>query len=153
MFVIDSNKEELAIKEANVLGIPVVAILDSNSNPNGIAFPVPGNDDASRAIRLYCDSVAQAIGEGRAAAGLRQAGPISARWSSRRSKLRSTPKSSSLPFAGGDRGVGLLFRSAVPHIRTPSPSREREGGQEGRKIWLRSRPQASRNCANARAPA
>lgn len=65
MFVIDSNKEELAIKEANVLGIPVVAILDSNSNPNGIAFPVPGNDDASRAIRLYCESVAQAIGEGR----------------------------------------------------------------------------------------
>ena len=61
MFVIDSNKEELAIKEANVLGIPVVAILDSNSNPNGIAFPVPGNDDASRAIRLYCDAIAEAI--------------------------------------------------------------------------------------------
>src|SRR5919107_2337828 len=65
MFVIDSNKEELAIKEANVLGIPVVAILDSNSNPQGIAFPVPGNDDASRAIRLYCDAIAQAVGEGR----------------------------------------------------------------------------------------
>src|SRR5215203_3788292 len=60
MFVIDSNKEELAIKEANVLGIPVVAILDSNSDPNGIAFPVPGNDDASRAIRLYCDAIANA---------------------------------------------------------------------------------------------
>ena len=60
MFVIDSNKEELAIKEANVLGIPVVAILDSNSNPNGIAFPVPGNDDASRAIRLYCEAIANA---------------------------------------------------------------------------------------------
>ncbi len=60
MFVIDSNKEELAIKEANVLGIPVVAILDSNSNPNGIAFPVPGNDDASRAIRLYCEAIATA---------------------------------------------------------------------------------------------
>jgi small subunit ribosomal protein S2 len=65
MFVIDTNKEELAIKEANVLGIPVVAVLDSNSDPSGIAFPVPGNDDASRAIRLYCDSVAQAVGEGR----------------------------------------------------------------------------------------
>ena len=58
MFVVDTNKEELAIKEANVLGIPVVAILDSNSNPNGIAFPVPGNDDASRAIRLYCEAIA-----------------------------------------------------------------------------------------------
>jgi small subunit ribosomal protein S2 len=66
MFVIDSNKEELAIKEANVLGIPVVAILDSNSDPQGIAFPVPGNDDASRAIRLYCDAVAQAASAGRA---------------------------------------------------------------------------------------
>jgi len=65
MFVVDTNKEELAIKEANVLGIPVVAILDSNSDPSGIAFPVPGNDDASRAIRLYCDAVAGAIGEGR----------------------------------------------------------------------------------------
>ncbi|WP_310468280.1 30S ribosomal protein S2 [Sphingomonas sp.] len=65
MFVIDSNKEELAIKEANVLGIPVVAILDSNSDPQGIAFPVPGNDDASRAIRLYCESVAEAATAGR----------------------------------------------------------------------------------------
>jgi len=51
MFVIDANKEELAIKEANVLGIPVVAILDSNVSPDGIAFPIPANDDASRAIR------------------------------------------------------------------------------------------------------
>ena len=65
MFVVDTNKEELAIKEANMLGIPVVAILDSNSDPSGIAFPVPGNDDASRAIRLYTDAVAQAVGEGR----------------------------------------------------------------------------------------
>src|SRR4030095_801006 len=65
MFVVDTNKEELAIKEANVLGIPVVDVLDSNRDPSGIAFPVPGNDDASRAIRLYCDAGAQAIGEGR----------------------------------------------------------------------------------------
>ena len=65
MFVIDSNKEELAIKEANVLGIPVVAILDSNSNPQGIAFPVPGNDDASRAIRLYADAIATAARSGK----------------------------------------------------------------------------------------
>ena len=66
MFVIDSNKEELAIKEANVLGIPVVAILDSNSNPQGIAFPVPGNDDAARAIRLYCEAIASAATSGKA---------------------------------------------------------------------------------------
>ncbi len=65
IFVVDANKEELAIKEANVLGIPVVAILDSNSSPAGIAFPVPGNDDASRAIRLYCDAIADAAMGGR----------------------------------------------------------------------------------------
>jgi small subunit ribosomal protein S2 len=65
MFVIDTNKEELAVKEANTLGIPVVAILDSNSDPSGIAFPVPGNDDASRAIRLYADAIAAAVHSGR----------------------------------------------------------------------------------------
>ena len=64
MFVIDANKEELAIKEANVLGIPVVAILDSNVSPDGIAFPVPANDDASRAVRLYCDAIATAATKG-----------------------------------------------------------------------------------------
>jgi small subunit ribosomal protein S2 len=68
IFVVDANKEELAIKEANVLGIPVVAILDSNSSPQGIAFPVPGNDDASRAIRLYCDAIAEAAMGGRTGA-------------------------------------------------------------------------------------
>ena len=64
MFVIDANKEELAIKEANVLGIPVVAILDSNVDPSGISFPIPANDDASRAVRLYCEAVATAATKG-----------------------------------------------------------------------------------------
>ena len=64
MFVIDANKEELAIKEANVLGIPVIAILDSNVDPSGIAFPVPGNDDAARALRLYCEAMAEAATRG-----------------------------------------------------------------------------------------
>ena len=64
MFVIDANKEELAIKEANVLGIPVVAVLDSNVDPSGIAFPIPANDDASRAIRLYCDAISTAATKG-----------------------------------------------------------------------------------------
>ena len=64
MFVIDANKEELAIKEANTLGIPVVAVLDSNVSPDGIAFPIPANDDASRAIRLYCEAIATAATRG-----------------------------------------------------------------------------------------
>ena len=64
IFVIDTNKEEIAIQEARKLGIPVVAILDSNSNPDGIAYPVPGNDDAARAISLYCDLVSRAVIDG-----------------------------------------------------------------------------------------
>jgi small subunit ribosomal protein S2 len=64
LFVIDTNKEAIAIKEANRLGIPVAAILDTNSDPNGITYPIPGNDDAGRAISLYCDLVARAALEG-----------------------------------------------------------------------------------------
>ncbi len=64
MFVIDTNKEALAIKEANRLNIPVVAILDSNCDPAGITHPIPGNDDAGRAIQLYCDLIAKACIEG-----------------------------------------------------------------------------------------
>jgi small subunit ribosomal protein S2 len=64
LFVIDTNKEAIAIKEAQRLGIPVAAILDSNSDPDGIAYPVPGNDDAGRAISFYCDLVARAVIDG-----------------------------------------------------------------------------------------
>src|ERR1700691_3497436 len=61
LFVIDTNKEAIAIAEAKKLGIPVMAVLDSNCDPDGIAFPIPGNDDAARAIALYCDLAARAI--------------------------------------------------------------------------------------------
>jgi small subunit ribosomal protein S2 len=64
VFVIDTNKEEIAIKEAKRLNIPVAAIVDTNSNPDGIVFPIPGNDDAGRAITLYCDLVAKAAIDG-----------------------------------------------------------------------------------------
>jgi len=64
LFIIDTNKEKLAVEEANKLGIPVIAILDSNSDPTGVTFPVPGNDDAIRAITLYCDLVAGAVLDG-----------------------------------------------------------------------------------------
>ena len=74
VFVIDTNKEALAIKEANRLKIPVIAILDTNCNPDGITFPVPANDDAGRAIQLYCDLLARAaidgIGRSQGAAGM-----------------------------------------------------------------------------------
>jgi len=64
IFIIDVVKEKLAIEEANKLGIPVVAVVDSNSDPSGIAFPIPGNDDEIRAINLYCDMVASAVLDG-----------------------------------------------------------------------------------------
>lgn len=64
IFVIDTNKEDLAIKEAHNLGIPVFAICDTNSDPDGLEFPIPGNDDALRAIELYCDLVAGAVLDG-----------------------------------------------------------------------------------------
>ncbi len=67
IFVIDTNKEALAVAEAKKLGIPVIAVLDTNSNPEGIDYPIPGNDDAARAIALYCDLVARAALDGMAA--------------------------------------------------------------------------------------
>ena len=74
LFVIDTNKEQIAIAEARKLGIPIVAIVDTNCSPDGIQFPIPGNDDAGRAITLYCDLAARAaidgIERGQAAAGV-----------------------------------------------------------------------------------
>jgi small subunit ribosomal protein S2 len=67
MFVIDTNKEAIAIQEARKLNIPVIAILDTNCNPDGITYPIPGNDDAARAIQLYCDLMADSILDGLAA--------------------------------------------------------------------------------------
>jgi small subunit ribosomal protein S2 len=64
LFVIDTNKEHIAIKEAKKLGIPIVAIVDTNCDPDGIDFPIPGNDDAGRAITLYCDLIARAAIDG-----------------------------------------------------------------------------------------
>jgi small subunit ribosomal protein S2 len=64
IFVIDTNRESIAVKEASKLGVPVIAVCDSNSDPTGIRFPIPGNDDASRAINLYCDLVVAAVLDG-----------------------------------------------------------------------------------------
>ncbi|HEY6258315.1 MAG TPA: 30S ribosomal protein S2 [Xanthobacteraceae bacterium] len=64
LFVIDTNKEDIAIKEARRLGVPVAAVVDTNCDPEGITYVVPGNDDASRAVNLYCDLVARAAIDG-----------------------------------------------------------------------------------------
>ena len=64
IFIVDTNKEHIAVEEANTLRIPVVAILDSNSDPRGISYPVPGNDDAIRAVSMYCELAAGAVLDG-----------------------------------------------------------------------------------------
>ena len=61
VFIIDTNYESLAIKESIKLNIPIIAILDTNSNPDGIDFPIPGNDDARRSIDLYCSLIKETI--------------------------------------------------------------------------------------------
>ena len=64
LFILDTNKEAIAVKEANRLGIPVVAVVDSNANPDGVDYIVPGNDDAMRAITFYCELVQAAVLDG-----------------------------------------------------------------------------------------
>jgi small subunit ribosomal protein S2 len=65
IFVIDPKQEEIAVKEARKLGVPVIAVIDSNCDPDMIDYKVPGNDDAIRAIRLFCQAIAEAVIEGR----------------------------------------------------------------------------------------
>lgn len=76
LFVLDTNKDSLAIQEANKLGIPVVAVIDTNSCPDGVDFPIPGNDDALRAIELYLDLAAQAVLDGLSAEVASQGGDV-----------------------------------------------------------------------------
>ena len=90
MFVIDTNKEAIAVKEAKKLGIPVVAIVDTNCDPGPIDFPIPGNDDASRAIALYCSLVADAVIDGLSASQAALGEDLGA---------RETPIEESLPAA------------------------------------------------------
>lgn len=74
LFVVDVEHERIAIKEANKLGIPVIAVVDSNSDPDGVDYVIPGNDDSMRAIRLYTANIADAILEGRASVTTADAG-------------------------------------------------------------------------------
>ena len=95
LFVIDTNREDIAIKEGRKLGIPVVAVVDSNSDPVGIAYPIPGNDDALRAINLYCDLVVQSV-----------LGGIQAEMSARGEDMgqAEVPVSEAIPDAGDANG-------------------------------------------------
>ncbi|MFM7736812.1 MAG: 30S ribosomal protein S2, partial [Alphaproteobacteria bacterium] len=74
IFVIDTEKEHIAVKEAKKLGIPTIAVVDTNCDPSNITHVIPGNDDAIRAIRLFCQSIADAIIEGKAELDARNKG-------------------------------------------------------------------------------
>ena len=76
LFVIDSNMEEIAVSEARKLGIPVVAVVDTNCDPHVVSFPIPGNDDALRAIRLFTSKIADSVVEGQAMAGAAGVQPL-----------------------------------------------------------------------------
>ena len=137
IFVIDTNKEALAIKEAQRLGIPVAAIVDSNSDPDGITFPVPANDDAGRAIQLYCDLIARAAidGIGRASGDvgidIGELLPLQLREEGRAGRLHAA-----VGHGSGDSVEAQRWR----HLPLLAARRDEPGGcQQGR-----SRPQARR---------
>lgn len=99
LFVIDTNKESIAVAEARKLHIPVIAILDSNSNPDGIAYPVPGNDDAGRAIALYCDLMARAALDGIEKAAAAAGGDMGAAVEPQAETLPEEPEVQATPVA------------------------------------------------------
>jgi len=102
MFVIDTNKEAIAIQEARKLNIPVIAILDTNSNPDGITFPIPANDDAARAIQMYCDLVADSVLDGLAAGQAAMGVDLGASAAPVEQALRAEPKAEAAPAAADE---------------------------------------------------
>ena len=150
VFVIDTNKEALAIKEANRLKIPVVAILDTNSDPDGIAYPIPANDDAGRAIQLYCDLVARAaidgISRGQGAQGVdlgEAEAPIAEPLPEARARARGFD----------DRPLRALGRPARRAGRSRQTDRRRPADrQEAQRAWRVPLLAARRDDAGRRPP-
>ena len=141
LFVIDTNKEDIAIKEARRLGLPVAAVVDTNCDPNGITYVVPGNDDASRAITLYCDLVARAaidgisraqgalgVDTGAAAEPIAEELPAAARWTRLRGAVRSAR------------------RRRRPQEAPPHVARDREEAQRSRHLPLLADRRARARC-------
>ena len=105
IFVIDTNKEDIAIQEAQRLNIPVAAIVDTNSDPKGITYVVPGNDDAGRAISLYCDLVARAAIDGISRAQGDSGIDVGASAQPVREEIPTAPQSSGFQGLAGPRGT------------------------------------------------
>ncbi|KJV40777.1 30S ribosomal protein S2 [Brevundimonas sp. KM4] len=115
MFVIDTNKEAIAIQEARKLNIPIIAILDTNSDPDGITYPVPGNDDAARAIQTYCDLIADAVLDGLAAGASASGIDLGASEAPGEPMLReaSAPKAEAEAAPAGTEGAAAELEAAA----------------------------------------
>ena len=137
LFVIDTNREDIAIKEGRKLGIPVVAIVDSNSDPVGITYPIPGNDDALRAINLYCDLVVRSV-----------LGGIQAEMSARGEDVgqAEVPVSEAIPDAGDADGDGAESDHAAPEAEgassETSPGNPEPADTGGEAVGEAARPAA-----------
>ena len=147
MFVIDTNKEAIAIQEARKLNIPVIAILDTNCNPDGITFPIPGNDDAARAIQLYCDlmadSVLDGLAAGQSAAGV-DLGASEAPMEPALARADAPKKPKPAPVAEAAPAVEAVAAEADSHATTP------EARQVAQRLRQHSRLQAARRMAALR---
>ncbi|HEV7352634.1 MAG TPA: 30S ribosomal protein S2 [Brevundimonas sp.] len=116
MFVIDTNKEAIAIQEARKLNIPIIAILDTNCDPDGITYPIPGNDDAARAIQTYCDLIADAVLDGLAAGASAQGIDLGASEAPVEPALREAAPAAAEPAPAGAEGAAeeMLAADAAP---------------------------------------
>ena len=162
LFVIDTNKEAIAVAEANKLNIPVVAVLDSNSDPHGINFPIPGNDDALRAISLYCDLVVDVgarrhpAGDGRGRRRHRRGGGAGS-GRSRRGRGRSSRSTRAAPSEPPMPAESEPVEASVPKRRPESRPGASAGIANARRICTgtfgtsvalgrRERPQTGESC-------
>ena len=152
LFVIDIGHENIAVQEAKTLGIPVIAVVDTNYDPALVDYAIPGNDDAIRAVQLYARAAADAVLEGKAAAPLRASRPRA-----------SPPHAAPMPRPPSKRAVTWPRDPAWParagHCGRPSqrpsgrcPAAASRPTESRNHPWLKSPPPWSRNCANAPAP-
>jgi small subunit ribosomal protein S2 len=139
LFVIDTIKEAIAIKEASKLGLPVIAIVDSNSDPEGIPFPVPGNDDAMRAIELYCQLMSDAVLDGLQREMISSGADIGA--------AEEAPRESLPELEAGEGAAGEVSQGAGEAARPHRAARGGEAEKPGR-----SRSRAGKRGAKPPAP-
>jgi small subunit ribosomal protein S2 len=135
LVIIDTNKEGIAVQEANKLGIPVVAVVDSNSDPDGITYPIPGNDDALRAIDLYCDLITGAILAGIEAEMSASGGDVGA-WEQASETVQEAPEAtpetpaaeSAVPDSGVSGAEAAAAEAAEDEANLATPSEESKTG-------------------------